>query len=232
MRSFKLYRLQQIDSQLDQSRMRLQQIDAALRDNEALDQAQQRNSEAVAQLEKERKALRKAEENVQEQRLKIEQTESTLYGGKVRNPKELQDMQNETVSLKRYLSVLEDRQLDMMLSVEEAETNASAAAADLDQVQAAIAQQNSSLIAEQGKLIRDTGQLESERAAATATIPKEDLVLYDQLRKQRRGVAVAKVTDKACAACGSTLSTALLHAALSPSQLARCETCGRVLYGG
>ncbi len=232
MRSFKLYRLQQIDSKLDQARMRLQEIDAALRDNEALDQAQQRNSSAVAQLEKERKALRKAEEIVQEQRLKIEQTESTLYGGKVRNPKELQDMQNETVSLKRYLSVLEDRQLDMMLSVEEAETNASAAAADLDQVQAAVAQQNSSLIAEQRKLIKDSEQLESERAAATATIPKEDLVLYEQLRKQRRGVAVAKVADKACSACGSTLSTALLHAALSPSQLARCETCGRILYGG
>jgi predicted nucleic acid-binding Zn-ribbon protein len=232
MRSFKLYRLQQIDSQLDQARARVKQIDVILGDNEAMRQAQQRSAAAAAQLEQERKALRKAEENVQAQRLKIEQTESTLYGGKVRNPKELQDMQNETISLKRYLSVLEDRQLDMMINVEEAEANAAAAAADLNQVQADVIQQNSGLTAEKSKLIKETEQLESERAASAATIPPEDLVLYEQLRRQRRGVAVAKVTDKACAACGSTLSTALLHAALSPSQLARCESCNRILYGG
>src|SRR5512146_2214181 len=116
MRSFKLYRLQQIDSQLDQAHARLKQIEAILSNNEAVRQAQERTEAAAAQLEQERKALRKAEEIVQAQRLKIEQTESTLYGGKVRSPKELQDMQNETVSLKRYLSVLEDRQLEAMLS--------------------------------------------------------------------------------------------------------------------
>jgi predicted nucleic acid-binding Zn-ribbon protein len=56
--------------------------------------------------------------------------------------------------------------------------------------------------------------------------------MYEQLRKLKRGVAVATVADNSCAACGSTLSSAQLHAAKSPNQLTRCESCGRILYGG
>jgi predicted nucleic acid-binding Zn-ribbon protein len=230
---FKLYRLQQMDSQLDQVRARLEQIESALSEDAALRRAQDEADQAAQALEKERKGLRHAEENVRDQRLKIEQTESTLYGGKVRNPKELQDLQNEVAALKRYLSVLEDRQLEAMLAIEEAEAIESTAGVALEQVRAQLEKQNRSLSGERTGLLKELERLKNERETTAATIAAGDLSLYEQIRLQRRGVAVARVTqDKSCSACGSTLNAALLHAARSPSQLTRCDVCGRILYGG
>lgn len=231
-RSFQLFRLQQIDSQIDATRARILEIETALAKDAELQQAQHDDQAAANRLEQERKLLSRAEEAVQAQRVKIEQIEATLYGGKVRNPKELQDLQNEIAALKRYLVVLEDRQLEAMLSVEEAENGRSATTAALETAGAHSAQKNSRLTADWDTLSADLDRLETESSATASSILEEDLALYEKLRQQRRGVAVAKVTDRACSACGSTLNAALLHAARSPSQISRCDVCGRILYGG
>ena len=71
------------------------------------------------QLEAARVVIREAEYAAQAQREKIEQTENSLYGGAVSNPKELQDLQMEAESLKRHLQTLEDRLLEVLLEQEE-----------------------------------------------------------------------------------------------------------------
>jgi predicted nucleic acid-binding Zn-ribbon protein len=230
--TFKLYRLQQIDSQLDRIQARLRQIEAALNDDQALQAAQKNLDQAAQQLEAQRKSLRQAEEQVREQRLKIEQTESTLYSGKVRNPKELQDLQNETAALKRYRGTLEDRQLEVMIAVEEAEASQQEYRLAFEQEQAQFQKKSTELTQEQNSLNAELRHLETEREATARSIEAADLTLYNQLRQQRRGIAVAKVSDNACSACGTTLNASLLHAARSPSQIVRCDTCGRILYGG
>ena len=62
--------------------------------------------------------MKQSEAEVEKQRIKIEQTEASLYGGHVHNPKELQDLQKDVASLKRHLETLEERQLEAMLVVE------------------------------------------------------------------------------------------------------------------
>lgn len=230
--TFKLYRLQQIDSQLDRIHTRLRQIEAALKEDQAVKEAQQDLDQASRNLEAQSKILRKAEDQVRQQRLKIEQTESTLYSGKVRNPKELQDLQNEAGALKRYRSTLEDRQLEAMIAVEEAEALNQERKLTLEKVQTDFKNKFGELTQEQTNLKTELKRHESEREAAARSIDASDLELYNQLRQQRRGIAVAKVSDKACSACGSTLNASLLHATRSPSQIVRCDTCGRILYGG
>jgi hypothetical protein len=91
---------------------------------------------------------------------------------------------------------------------------------------------NQNLLNERQHLLAEVERLQSECQATVATIPESDINLYNQLRQTRRGIAVAQVVDKNCSACGSTLSAALLHAAHSPNQLTRCDTCGRILYSG
>jgi predicted nucleic acid-binding Zn-ribbon protein len=229
---FQLYRLQQLDSQIDQAQARLDKIELALSDNRELMEAESQAEQTSSALEERRKAMQRAENEVKAQRLKIEQTESTLYGGKVRNPKELQDLQNETAALKRYLGTLEDRQLEQMIAYEEAEGEYQLAVERRDQVRAQKSARDQKLSGEQASIIDEIGRLQVERQAATTSIPEADLKLYAQLRQQRRGVAVARVIDTYCSACGSTLSAALLHAARSPNQLTRCDSCGRILYTG
>jgi hypothetical protein len=229
---FKLYRLQQTDSQIDRRAARVAEIETALKDDETLKQGGRTVQSAEQELKELRKALQRAEDNVSGQRVKIERTEATLYSGKVKNPKELQDLQNEAAALKRYLGVLEDRQLEAMLAEEEAASKFDNAVHELKKEQSRYNQMQSDLSNEKVKLENELVRLQGERTATTGAIPEDDLILYQQLRVQRRGIAVAKVSNKACSACGSLLSATLLHSARSPNQITSCDTCGRILYLG
>jgi len=229
---FKLYRLQLVDSQLDQARQRLDEIEHILNDDARIQQARTAATGTATALREAHKQLRMAEEITREHRRKITQTDTRLYGGKVRNPKELQDLQNEAAALKRYLEVLEERQLEAMLAVEEAEEAQQRAQHQLDQTMADAHTLHASLKGERSQLERTVARLSGEREATAHTISADDLTLYDVLRQKRRGVAVALVAQKSCSACGATLNSALLQAARSPSQISYCDTCGRILYSG
>ena len=231
-RTFKLYRLQQIDSQLDWLNVRLKEIQEILEEDQAIRQATERARKADEKKQAAHKALQKAEENVKQQRLKIEQSEASLYGGKITNPKELQDLQNEVAALKRYKEVLEERQLEAMLEEEEITSQHKVIQEELSNAKADFAEQSGTLIKEREKLLADAKRLKNERQAAANNIPEEDLTQYTKLRKTRRGKAVSKVVEKTCSACGSTLNASLLHAARSPTQIMTCDTCGRILYAG
>ncbi len=230
--TFKLYRMQQLDSQLDAIQKRLNEIEIALSDRRELKLAESQLEAATEILNRVTAELRHSEQEVKAQRLKIEQTEATLYGGKVRNPKELQDLQNESAALKRYLAVLEDRQLEKMIAQEEAQADEAQASGQFEKERLRKETLNEGLSREKSSLQDDAHRQQSERDAAAASILKSDLDLYYQLRQQRRGIAVAKVSDIHCSACGSTLNAALLHSSRSPNQITRCDTCGRILYAG
>jgi predicted nucleic acid-binding Zn-ribbon protein len=230
--SFKLFRLQQIDTLLDKGRARLEEIDLLLADDHEVQMSQQHLDLAKkAQFEAE-KSLRIAEQNVKEQRLKIERSQATLYGGKVVNPKELQDLQQESEALKRYLMTLEDLQLEGMLAYDEAETSFLEASDQHSAVKTQIAQQKEQFNAEKVELIQDLERQEIERQAAAANIDSPYMQLYEALRKQKNGIAVARVLEKTCAACGSTLTATTFSSAQMPTKLTRCTTCGRILYVG
>jgi uncharacterized protein len=70
----------------------------------------------------------------------MQTSEASLYGGKIRNPKELQDLQVEIAALKRRTATLEDEQLEAMLAVEDAETQLTEANKNLNEVKATFCQ--------------------------------------------------------------------------------------------
>ena len=226
-----LYRLQQIDSQLDQAQARLRAIQNTLEDDAKLRLAKEQVQAAQAHCQSIQRTLKQAEAEVENQHTKIEQNESSLYSGTVHNPKELQDLQNDVAALKRRLATLEDRQLEAMLASDDTEAQRQAAEADLALAQAHWAEQNRSLGEEQTTLQSNVERLSTERTAIAESIPESDLRLYDQLRQQRRGLAVAAIRDHACEACGSMLTAAQVQSARSPTQIVLCPSCGRILYG-
>lgn len=229
-RSQNLYRLQQIDTKIDQIHERLGQIETLLSGDVNLRKATILANKAKKRLGESEKTLRQAEAKVKEQRIKIEQTEAVLYGGSIRNPKELQDLQNEASSLKRFLEVLEERQLEAMMKVDEANSKNQEAQKILEKYRLQAEKKQGILMQEREKLHVETQDLSQKREIAGQRIDMDDQNMYEGLRKQRAGVAVAKVRDQACGACGSTLTAALYQAARSPSQVVFCDSCGRILY--
>ena len=226
-----LYRLQQIDSQIDRLRARLKDIQKLLDDDAELRRLNEQSEAAKARCQSADQTLKEAERDVQSQLIKIEQTQSSLYGGKSHSPKELQDLQNDVAALKRHLVTLEDHQIDAMQESETADAAQQVAHAKLDNALEKRDGQSKGLHQERESLNNDLERSLVERNAVTGAIPAAELGLYDHLRQQRRGVAVAVIGDNSCGACGSTLSLAQIQSARSAGQMMLCPSCGRILYG-
>lgn len=225
-----LYRLQRVDSQVDQIQARLRTIQQTLENDVALRSANELFTAADAKHQDAERTLKLSEGEVEKQRIKIEQTEASLYGGKVHNPKELQDLQKDVASLKRFLETLEERQLEAMIAAETAEKELQAAGADLERVRSNLKEQNKDLARESETLHKNLERLSSERQAVVTDIATQALNIYDQLRKQKRGLAITTIEDNSCEACGTTLTPSQQQNARSTSQLFHCPTCGRILY--
>jgi len=228
--SLGLYRLQQVDRQIDRARAQLDTIRMKLANDAELRQALIQLENAKTEFHTAKHNLISAEGDAEAQRIKIEQTESSLYGGKVHNPKELQDLQKDVVSLKKHLATLEERQLDSMLKAESAENLLKDAQSILEKIQARLGSEHKTLLDEQSQWMKDIERLGDEREAAVNPIDSSLLAVYEELRKQKRGVAITDFSDNACASCGATLTAALQQNAKSSKLLAYCPSCGRILY--
>lgn len=228
--SFGLYRLQQVDRQIDRARMRLEAIRKTLENDIELQAALIRFNNAQSANRRAEAELKNAEAEVEAQRIKIEQTESSLYGGQVKNPKELQDLQKDVASLKKYLTTLEERELEAMVAAETATTEFQKIQAEFEIFQARLGNEHKKLIDEQSSLLTQLESLVQEREAALAPIQVDQLATYDDLRKQKRGIAVSEIEDDACASCGTTLNASTQQNARSQKQLVYCPSCGRILF--
>ena len=225
-----LYRLQQVDSQIDQIQARLKAIQQTLDNDKSLRAANEQLAAATGANKEAERLLKQSEADVEKQRSKIEQTEASLYGGKVHNPKELQDLQKDGASLKRHLETLEEREFESMIAAETTEKELQAAKTDLEHVQSRLKEQHKDLAQESETLHKYLERLHSERQAVVTDIASQALAVYDQLRKQKRGLAITTIADNSCEACGTTLTASQQQSARSTSQSFYCPTCGRILY--
>jgi predicted nucleic acid-binding Zn-ribbon protein len=230
--AFQLYQLQKIDSQLDVIENRLSEITRILNADETLKLAEAAVQQKQEELHQEKLSLQKIDDAVQAQKIKIETSSVALYGGKIHNPKELQDLQNEISSLKKHLAVLEDQELEAMIRYDQLELDLKKALENQKNAKGEVVEKQSKLLGEQLQLTKTKEKLLAERAAVVPAILPENLEMYLKLRKTKRGVAVASITDEACTGCGSNLTPAEWQAARSPRQVAYCSSCGRILYAG
>ncbi len=94
-------------------------------------------------------------------------------------------------ALKRHLVTLEDRQIEAMQESETAETDHLALQAKLIAANEERTEFGKGLQQEQGMLKNELDRFYVERNAVAGALPAAELGLYDQLRQQKRGIAVA-----------------------------------------
>jgi len=225
-----LYRLQKLDSAIDQKESRLDKIEAILSDDQALRDAQKKLEKAKTTAKQIRIELNQIIDKVEAQRLKRKTTQASLFSGNIKNPKALQDLQMESEALKRTISKLEDEQLEAMIQNEAAITTFEQARSDHNTVLSDKASKNALLAGEKSTLEEDLPGLFTQRESILKGIPLASLQLYESMIKSKGGRAVAEVVDDCCDACGAMLTPGDIQSARSPSTLFRCKTCGRILF--
>jgi hypothetical protein len=224
-----LGQLNEIDLAIDALRARSAEIAEALKEPAALQAA--RTAAAAAESELARWKALQSEREADQQRTnaRLVQAESRLYGGKVRNPKELEDVEKDVAQLRRQHAQAEDALLEALIG---SDSTAEAAANAQAELARRLAQWQATQADLRSEQLRVTERLAVERARQAATrraVPSEMLHTYDTLRVRRGGRAVARIDGDTCAVCLVAISPSRLAAAREGEQLAYCENCGRIL---
>lgn len=176
-------------------------------------------------------AQTKADADVEQVKARRTRDRDRMDQGLIANPKDLERMQHELVTLERRIATLEDEELEIMQQLEEAQ-------AMLDKLQQEIAGTDERLaelvdVRDQrtGEIDRELDAVTVERDPAVEGIPDDLLALYEKLRANRKGVGAAELRQRRCSGCQLTIDNAEIEVIRrAPSDLVvRCEECSRIL---
>ncbi|MDI6892324.1 MAG: C4-type zinc ribbon domain-containing protein [Actinomycetota bacterium] len=160
---------------------------------------------------------------------KIKNEEKKLYGGAIRDPKELLNLQEEVRALCKHKDELETDLLEQLDLVE----NLTGEVKDLsDQVE--------SLRTEEGKAEKEhkevlaeietkLTELNREREGTISGISDQLLELYGKLRGKIGGVVVVGVEEGICQGCRTELPAEEVDKMIHSNKLWRCSHCRRII---
>lgn len=228
--SLHLFRLQVVDRQLDQIYKRSMEIDQLISNNSDLKRKESDLKEIDNNRLRKVKEIQLDEDLIASKKIKSEQSESSLYGGKVVNPKELQDLQVEIGSLKKNISQIEEDLLTKMVELEKIELQQKNTIQDLENFKARSSEKNAGLLGEKTSNLAKIEKLLNEKKVIVEQINPEHVKIYETLRSKKNGIAVSEIIDKECNICGSEVTPAEWQATRSSNTLVFCSSCGRILY--
>jgi predicted nucleic acid-binding Zn-ribbon protein len=174
---------------------------------------------------------RRADQDVEHVKARRQRDQQRLDAGQVGNPKDLERLQSELVSLERRISDLEDVELEVMERLEAAQQELEGTRDQLVEVEQRITELTASRDARREELKREAADLRARREPLIAQIPEALLSLYERLREQKGGVGAAALRARRCSGCSLQLDNQVLAemASQPPDVVLRCEECGRIL---
>ena len=223
-----LYRLQQLDLELQDRQQELSDVENKLSDNKALLAAETRLASQREQLEEARKRQKGCEWELDDLQEKTRQVNGKLYGGKTKDPKELVNLEKEAKALKSQIKTKEDSLLGLMGQVEQIESDVRGTVEESEQLKREWAQTQETLEPRKGELEIELAELKGERRALAQQVDSEVLSVYERIRLAR-GRAVAKVERGRCLGCHIAVPTSQWQKARA-GDLIQCNNCSRILY--
>ena len=223
-----LYRLQQLDLELQDRQRELSDVESKLSDNRALLAAETKLASQREKLEDARKKQKGCEWELDDLQEKTRQVNGKLYGGKTKDPKELVNLEKEVKALKSQVKTKEDSLLGSMSQVEQLEADVTCTVEDSEQLKREWAQRQETLAPQKGELETELAELKGERSALAQQVDSEALSVYERIRLAR-GQAVVKVERGRCLGCHIAVPTSQWQKAKT-GDLIQCNNCSRVLY--
>ena len=227
-----LYRLQQVDVELDEKGRRLQEVEAALGNTDELDQMKKKLQQVEKKYRQWQTTRQDLELKMKTLDKKIESSERRLYSGTVKNPKELKSYQEELVYLRRRKSSEEDDLLEAMINTEELEATWKDVQAQWEEAQAAWTANQAKLAQERNEIISRLAELSELRSTREQAVEPENLYIYEDLRQRKKGTAVARLQKNTCSSCHVQVPSSLVQQARQGESLIFCNSCERILYTG
>jgi predicted nucleic acid-binding Zn-ribbon protein len=223
-----LYKLQQVDLELQKKQQELNEIEDRLNDDKDLVAAESRLVSQKEQLEDARKKQKDSEWELEDLQEKVKQIKGKLYSGKTKDPKELVNLEKEVKILKSQIRPKEDALLGLMSQVEEIEAKVKTTAEEIERLKREWEQMQETLGQRKSEIVTVLTKLRGDRSGLEQQIAPEALNTYERLRLTM-GQAVVKVERGKCQGCHITVPTSQWQKAKA-GDLIQCTSCSKILY--
>ena len=172
----------------------------------------------------------KADREVEQVRTRRERDRNRMDTGQITNPKDLERMQHELVSLERRITTLEDAELEVMEALEQAQQVLDALAIRADDIDAKLAELVTARDEKRVGIDASLDEVTAARGPATEGMPEDLMALYERLREQK-GIGAALLRSRQCGGCNMTLDASEISRikAAPADEVIRCEECQRIL---
>jgi len=223
-----LYKLQQIDNQLDELESLRGDLPNMVRELEEKISALADDIEAKEKEQKE--SIVKRDENEEEiEKLKENQKKFKAQLYQVRNNKEYDALTKEIDHTEEHVNKLEsennslaDKSKVLTQEIEEIVPRVDELKKELKEKEADLKEIVKANEREESKLLAERKKLESE-------VKKNDLSSYMRIRKAKKGLAVATIKRSACSGCHNIVPSQRQLEIRRNNRLFYCEYCGRIL---
>lgn len=226
-----LYELQVLDWEIDADQARLATTIQQIEDNSKLASARraiEHRHEAIRLMQVKQNRFT---QQLTELNDKVKALDERMYGGSLRNPKEVEALQHEINTLREQVKRIEDDELlPLMLSLEENQewlNRAMPVLAKMEQERSVLV---SDLTKERSQLEARLSDLQSRRQDMAATFTSAALAQYDALRRANQGQAIAKVERGLCTGCRVMLPARELSRIRTTQDIVQCNSCSRILF--
>jgi len=223
-----LYSLQQLDIESHNKQQLLEDIIRQLNENSALVAAESELTSWKQQLPEMERKRKDSEWEMEDLQQKIKLVNNKLYGGAVKNPKELVNFKQESENFKRRLSAQEDELLDLMSQIEEIEACLKTSTSEVERLRQEWQQNQETLTQTKAETETRLTSLNKSRTELSQQISREILNLYEKI-KLTKGQAIAKVEQGRCQGCHINLPTNQWRK-VKAGDLVHCSSCNRILY--
>jgi predicted nucleic acid-binding Zn-ribbon protein len=223
-----LYKLQQVDLEIQGNQQELNEIENRLSDDTALVATESELASQKARLEDAGKKQKSSEWELEDLQTKVRQIDSKLYSGKTKDPKELVNLEKEVKGLKSQIRPKEDALLGLMSQVEELEAKVKTITGELERLKREWGQSQKTLGQRKREVETALAKLKENRNKLGQQIESEALNTYERLRLTK-GQAVVKVDRGKCQGCHITVPTSQWQKAKA-GDLIQCTSCSKILY--
>jgi predicted nucleic acid-binding Zn-ribbon protein len=228
----RLLTLQGIDSAIERSSARRRQLvagDALSSARADADAAERTLGEFRLKIDELARDQGRYEHEIDSMTQKEKAEQTRLYDGSIVNVKELEALQHEIANLQKRRSDREDELLVLMEQREQLDAGADEAQTRSDELRDDVERVASASSEELTAIDVELEARTNEREAMAAEIDPETLELYDDLRRQKKGIGAAALVDGVCQGCHEQLSSVQLDKLKKTDGIRRCEHCRRIL---
>ncbi len=227
-----LWKLQELDLSIKDLQFKIEEapgLSGVQETKDCLENLESDYKEKESLLKAEQKELKQMEFKEQTITENSNELKDSMYGGKVTNVKELEQMQRKLDLLAEDKKKLEEKMINLMESIESLEEELNELEKEISRTRQDLDKKEKQLRDKMDDLNRELEKLQNQREELAGKIESNYLEKYSILAEKYQGKALARVVEDICGGCRVFISSAQRGYLYNPGAMVYCENCGRLL---